>query len=212
MARVAGLPRRVGGIDIPQDRISATTWAWARRALPHYLLAHSVRSYAWGATLGRDEGLAFEPRILWTASLLHDVGLTRIPRNRRCFEFEGAEIARRFLVGQGMPTSDADRVGLAIELHMAPSVTLDDGVESVLLDRATGIDVRATEFERISAVRAAVTATFRRGGFDSLFLAAIRREVAARPGCQSERLLVRTGLAEAMASSPWRASEPARRG
>jgi hypothetical protein len=95
---------------------------------------------------------------------------------------------------------------------MAPSVTLDDGVESVLLDRATGIDVRATEFERISAVRAAVTATFRRGGFDSLFLAAIRREVAARPGCQSERLLVRTGLAEAMARSPWRASEPARRG
>jgi hypothetical protein len=212
MARVAGLPRRVGGIDIPQDRISATTWAWAQRALPHYLLTHSVRSYAWGAALGRDEGLAYEPRILWTASLLHDVGLTRIPRNRRCFEFEGAEIARRFLVGRGMPRSEADRVGLAIELHMAPSVTLDDGVESVLLDRATGIDVRATEFEAISAVRVAVKAAFPRGRFDPLFLAAIRRETEARPGCQSERLLNRTGLAASMARSPWRASEPAGRG
>jgi hypothetical protein len=111
-----------------------------------------------------------------------------------------------------MPSSEADRVGLAIELHMAPSVTLEHGVESVLLDRATGIDVRATEFDRISAVRNEITAAFSRGRFDPLFLAAIGREVAARPGCQSECLLVRAGLAAAMARSPWRASEPARRG
>jgi hypothetical protein len=197
------MPRRIAGIELPQDEISTATWVWANRRLPTYLLAHSVRAYLWAATLGREEGLDFEARILWPAALMHDVGLTRIPRNTRCFEFQSAEVARRFLVGQGMARSDADRVGLAIELHMAPSVTLADGVESILLDRATGIDVRGSEFDQIAAVREAATRAFPRGAFDANFLNAIRREVAARPGCQSERLLNRVGLAGWMAHSPW---------
>ena len=179
-------------------------WAWAQRRLPTYLLAHSVRAYAWGVTLARDEGLALEARIYWPAALIHDVGPTRIPRNSRCIEYQGAEIARRFLVGKGMAPADAARVGLAIELHMAPSMTEADGPESFLLDRATGIDVLGTEFGRIDAVRAAVMRDFPRGSFDRHFLRGIRREVAARPGCQSDRLLNQTGLADWMARSPWR--------
>ena len=203
----SALPRAIAGIPVPQDAVSAGSWAWARRRLPAYLVAHSVRAYAWGATLGRVEGLAFEPRILWPAALMHDVGLTRIGRNTRCFEFQGAEVARRFLVGQGMPRRDADRVGRAIELHMAPVVTAADGAESILLDRATGIDVRGTEFDRIASVRVAVVGELPRGDFDRHFLAAIGREVAARPGCQSERLLNHVGLARSMAGSSWRAAD-----
>lgn len=194
-------PRRIAEIEVPQDAISAAVWDWAHRRLPTYLLAHSVRSYVWAATLGHDEGLDFEARILWPAALMHDVGLTRIPRNTRCFEFQGGEVARRFLLGQGLAPADAARVGRAIKLHMAASVTLADGAESVLLDRATGIDVRGTEFDRIAAVRDATTRAFPRGPFDRVFLAAIRREVDTRRGCQSEGLLRR--LPEGLASSPW---------
>jgi HD superfamily phosphodiesterase len=205
MTTAPDLPRSIAGIAVPQDRVSSKTWAWAQRRLPVYLLTHSVRAYLWAATLGSDEGLAFDPRILWPAALMHDVGLTQIPRNTRCFEFQGAEIARRFLVREGMDRSDAERVGRAIELHMASSVTIDDGAESVLLDRATAIDVRGAEFERIESVRAGVLRDLPRGSFDRLFLAAIRREVEVRPGCQSERLLRRVGLTDWMARSPWRA-------
>ncbi len=154
-------------------------------------------------TLATNEGLAFDDAILWTASLIHDVGLTQIPRNRICFEFEGGLIARRLLVGEGMTPDDADRAARAIELHMAPSVTLDDGVESVLLDRATGIDVRGTEFGAIDRVRDAVVGELPRGDFDRRFLAAIRREVAVRPGCQSERLLPKLEVDGRVAASPW---------
>ena len=195
------LPRAIAGFEIPHDRISAATWTLAQRRLPAYLLAHSVRSYLWAATLGRTEGLAFEPRILWPAALLHDIGLTRVPRNTRCFEFQGAEVARRFLAGQGMSRADAARVGLAIELHMAPSVTLADGAESVILDRATGIDVRGVEIERIASVRSTVVDACPRGAFDARFRNAIQREVATRYGCQSERLAGR--LADARGRSPW---------
>ncbi len=102
-----------------------------------------------------------------------------------------------------MAPGDADRVRLAIELHMAPGVTIADGAESVLLDRATGLDVRGAEYDLVDAVRAGVVRAFARGDFDRHFLAAIRREVAARPGCQSERLLRQSDLAASMVRSPW---------
>jgi hypothetical protein len=201
-------PASIAGIAVPQDRISAATWAWAHERLPAYLLTHSVRSYCWGASIGAAEGLPFEARILWAAALMHDVGLTSIPRNHRCFEFQGGAIARRFLTAAGMPATDADRVRTAIELHMAPKVTLEDGADAVLLDRATGLDVRGAEYELVNAIRPDVVRAFPRGAFDRHFLAAIGREVRARPGCQSERLLRGTDLAAWMARSPWAARAP----
>ena len=113
---------------------------------------------------------------------MHDVGLTRIPANRRCFEVEGGEIARRFLLRRGVAADVAGTVATAIVLHMAPSVTLDDGVEALLLDRATGLDVRGVGFDLVDDVRPGVMRAFPRGAFDRYFLAAIRREVAIRPG------------------------------
>jgi hypothetical protein len=203
VAARSGLPKAIGGIPVPQDTVSRATWAWAQRRLPRYLLAHSARSYCWAVTLATNDGLAYDAPILWAAALIHDVGLTQIARNRACFEFEGGRIARRLLVGEGMAPDDADRAARAIELHMAPNVTLDDGVESVLLDRATGIDVRGAEFAAIARVRDAVVGELPRGDFDRRFLAAIRREVAVRPGCQSQRILQRLQVGGRVAPSPW---------
>jgi cyanamide hydratase family protein with HD domain len=204
MTTPASLPRQISGIEVPQDAVSRTTWQWANRALPDYLLTHSVRAYCWGAVIAAREGWAFDRRVLWTASLLHDFGLTRVARNTMCFEVEGAEIARAFLVRNGLPEADADRAAIAIILHMQPSVTLDDGVESVLLDRSTSLDVRGEGFELVEAdVRAGVLQAFPRRSFDRYFVRAIRREVAIRQDCQSARLLNRTMLADWMARSPW---------
>jgi hypothetical protein len=211
MNALTPLPRRIAGIEVPQDEVSGATWRWAQRRLPDYLLTHSVRAYCWGAEIAAGEGWTFDPAILWTASLMHDYGLTRIPRNTMCFEVEGAEIARRWLTRQGMPAADADRVAIAIILHMQPAVTLADGVESVLLDRATGLDVRGDGYPLVDAVRPAVIEAFPRRAFDRRFLAAIAHEAAIRPTCQSARLLHATGLAAWMARSPWvtRGDEPA---
>jgi cyanamide hydratase family protein with HD domain len=203
MEATPSLPTRIADIVVPQDDVSAATWEWAHRALPDYLLTHSVRAYCWGAAIATREGWSFDRRILWTASLMHDVGLTRIPRNAACFEVEGGEIARRFLERQGVPAETSDIVARAIVLHMQPSVSMDDGVEAVLLDRATGLDVRGAGYPLVDAVRPEVMRAFPRGAFDRYFLAAIGREAAVRPTCQSARLLHTTGLADWMARSPW---------
>lgn len=204
MTRPMSPPRSIGGIDVPQDDISAATWDWAHRTLPGYLLHHSIRSYCWGVAIAAGEGWTFDRPVLWAASLMHDVGLSRLAANTMCFDVEGAEIARRFLERQGMAAEAVDKAAIAIILHMQPNVTLDDGVESVLLDRATGIDVRGTEFDSIEAVRRAVTAEFPRGDFERRFLRAITREATDRPTCQSARLLHDADLAGWMARSPWR--------
>lgn len=205
MRDVPALPRRIGDIEVPRDDVSVATWRWAHRALPDYLLTHSVRAYCWGAAIAAGEDWTFDRQVLWTASLMHDFGLTRIPKNTMCFEVEGAEIARRFLVRAGMPARDAERVAIAIILHMQPAVSLDDGVEAVLLDRATSLDVRGDGYSLVDSVRPGVMQAFPRRAFDRRFLGAIAREAAIRPGCQSARLLQRTGLAGWMARSPWAA-------
>ncbi len=204
------LPTRIAGIVVPQDDVSAATWAWAHRSLPDYLLTHSVRAYCWGAAIAAGEGWSFDRRILWTASLMHDVGLTRIPRNTTCFEVEGGEIARRFLERHGLPAETADIVARAIVLHMQPTVRADDGVEAVLLDRATSLDVRGAGYALVDPVRPGVMRAFPRRAFDRHFLAAIGREAAVRPTCQSARLLHTSGLADWMARSPWASVATAR--
>lgn len=198
------MPERIDGIVVPRDDISRATWTWANRALPDYLLAHSVRSYCWGAAIAERQGWSFDRRVLWIAALWHDYGLTRIPRNTMCFEIESAEQARAFLRRAGLSETDIDRVAIAIILHMQAGVTVADGVESVLLDEATAIDVRGDGYERIETVRAGVVRAFPRRDFDRHFLTAIQRETAVRHDCQSERLLVTNDLAGWMARSPWR--------
>ena len=175
------LPRQIAGIAVPQDEISRATWRRAQHVLPGYLLAHSVRTLLLGRRIAAGEGWSFDRRILWTASLLHDTGLTTIPRNASCFEVEGGRSARRFLERAGLPAADAARVDRAIVLHMQPAVTLDDGVEAVLLDRATGLDVRGVGYELVDDIRPAVIRAFPRAAFDRRFLAAIAREADRRP-------------------------------
>jgi HD domain len=208
VSTVAPLPGDIAGIAVPQDELSATTWAWASRSLPDYLFSHSVRAFCWGAAIAAGEGWTFDRRILWAASLMHDLALRTIPRNTMCFEFEGAEFARRFLERQGMAAEDADRVAIAIILHMAPGVTLQDGVEAVLLDRSTALDVRGDGYRVVDPIRAGVMRAFPRRAFDRLFVDAIRREVAIRPTCQSARLLYANDLIGWMARSPWLTGAP----
>jgi HD domain-containing protein len=208
---VPPLPSTIAGIEVPGDDVSLASWTAVHRRLPRYLLAHSVRAFCWGAAIAASEGWPFDRQILWSASLWHDVGLSRLGRNTMCFEVEGAEIAREFVERHGLPHDAAERLAIAIILHMRSNVTLDDGVESVLLDRATGLDVRGDGFEQSAAVRAEVVRGYPRGSFDRHFLAAIRREATARPTCQSARLLNDVGLAGWMARSPW-ATRPAEGG
>ena len=67
----------------------------ARETSPPFLFNHSMRTYLFGALLGKD--LAFDHELLFLACILHDLGLTDRYAGEKPFEIEGAEAARKFL-------------------------------------------------------------------------------------------------------------------
>jgi len=203
MRRVPALPTEIAGIPVPTDEVSAATWRWAYRTLPDYLLTHSVRAYCWAAAIGAGEGWSFDRQLLWTANLMHDVGLSRLAPNSTCFEVEGAEIARRFLEGEGMPPERADTVAVAIVLHMQPGVTPADGVEAVLLDRLHRARRPRRRVRACGRGQSRGDARVPAPGVRPSLPGGDHPRGGARSTCQSVRLLHASHLADSMAASPW---------
>jgi hypothetical protein len=89
-----------------------------------FLFEHSTRVYFWGALAGKRRDLTFDPELLYTAALFHDVGLTiGFQESRLRFEVDGANAARDFLRGHGISDVDIERVWLAIALHTTPGIS-----------------------------------------------------------------------------------------
>ena len=137
------LPSTIAGIAVPGDDVSDAAWRWAHRSLPrlpadafgpHLLLGrgHRGRGGARLRSVHPVDGVADARRRAHP-----DPGQRPLLRGRRRRD--------RTTVPPPPRRRLADVAGVvatAIVLHMAPSVTLDDGVEALLLDRATGLDVR----------------------------------------------------------------------
>ena len=138
--------------------------AWARSAVelvakvsPAFLLNHGVRSYAFGAALGRLYGIRFDPEVLFLATVMHDLGLTEHGAGPEPFELQGARAARDHLLGEGFTRERADLVHEAIALHASVGVASKGSPEVRLCHFGTGVDVAGL---RLYA--------FERGGVDQL--------------------------------------------
>jgi hypothetical protein len=113
-------------------------------ASPPWLIQHCYRCYAFGRVLAVRDGLKFDDELFYSASLLHDLGVTArfLPPAGRCFALYGADVAERTLRDAGMPEKRAAAVAEAIALHLNLSVDLrPHGPEAHLLRAATAMDV-----------------------------------------------------------------------
>jgi len=132
--------------------------AWARDAVelvakvsPAFLLNHGVRSYAFGAALGRLYFIRFDPEVLFLAAVMHDLGLMEYGAGPDPFELQGARAARDHLLDAGFARERADLVHEAIALHASVGVASKGSPEVRLCHFGTGVDVaglRLYEFER----------------------------------------------------------------
>jgi hypothetical protein len=76
-----------------------------------------------GALAGKHRGLKFDPELLYTGAMFHDMGLTRQrSSNHERFEVDGANAARDFLRRHGIAQRDIDIVWTAIALHTTPGI------------------------------------------------------------------------------------------
>ncbi|MFJ5925899.1 HD domain-containing protein [Kitasatospora sp. NPDC092948] len=173
----------IAGVRVPDSALAREATELVREAASPLLFDHSRRVYLFGALRGREEGLRYDPELLYVAAMFHDLGLT--PRHRRTdqrFELDGADLAREFLHRHGVTGDPADRVWTAVALHTTPEIPLRMAPEVALLTRGVELDVLGIGYRAIDdAQRAEVVAAHPRPDFKNRILAAFTEGLADRP-------------------------------
>jgi hypothetical protein len=114
----------ISDITIPDSRLAREATQFIRDTESDFLFQHSTRVYLWAALAGQRKELTFDPELLYTAALFHDLGLTpRFGESHLRFEIDGANAARDFLRGHGIAEADIEKVWLAIALHTTPGIS-----------------------------------------------------------------------------------------
>ena len=113
----------ISGIKIPDSKMARDLTQFIRDTEPDLLFHHSTRVYLFGALTGERKGLKFDPELLYVGAMFHDIGLTeRYRQSQLRFEVDGANAARDFLRGYGVPEASVETVWDAIALHTTPGI------------------------------------------------------------------------------------------
>ena len=113
----------VSGIQVPDSVLAKEVTELVRDTVSELIFNHSSRVYYFEAIAARQRGLSFDPELVYTGAMFHDVGLTEKYRSaHERFEVDGANAARDFLRRQGIAPSALDIVWTAIALHTTPGI------------------------------------------------------------------------------------------
>jgi hypothetical protein len=155
----------IAGVRVPDSKMARELTQLIRDTESALLFEHSVRVYYWAALTGKRKGLEFDPELLYTAAMFHDIGLTPSYQGSQLrFEVDGANAAREFLRSHGISGGDVDRVWLAIALHTTPGVPEHLQPEIALVQAGAGMDVVGRGYESFTdEQREAVNAAHPRG-------------------------------------------------
>ena len=187
----------IAGIRIPDSRLAREATHFIRDTESDFLFEHSTRVYFWGALAGKRRELSFDPELLYTAALFHDVGLTAgFKESHHRFEVDGANAARDFLRGHGISDADIERVWLAIALHTTPGISEHLHPIAALTAEGVMMDLVGLGYDGFSeAERRAVEAVHPHPpGFEEDLLQALYDGLKHRPETTHG-----TGLADVMA-------------
>jgi HD superfamily phosphodiesterase len=174
----------IAGVRIPDSRLAREVTQLVRDVESDLLFHHSTRVYFWGALTGTRRGLAYDPELLYTAAMFHDVGLTpRYGESQLRFEVDGANAARDVLRRHGIPESDVEKVWAAVALHTTPGIPEHMHPEIALVQAGAGMDVVGRGYEQFTdEQRGAVVAAYPRGAdFGPRIIEAFYRGMQHRP-------------------------------
>ena len=173
----------IAGLDIPDSALAREATELVREVASPLLFDHSRRVFVFGSLRGREQGLDFDPELLYVGAMFHDLGLTeKYRRTDQRFEIDGADEARRFLHSHGITGEAADTVWTGIALHTTPEIPLHLSAEIALVTRGVELDVLGIGYDAVTdAERDAVTAAHPRPDFKNRILAAFTEGIQDRP-------------------------------
>jgi hypothetical protein len=174
------------------------------------LLNHVVRSWLWAEGFARLEGREDVDReLLYTAAMLHDIGLVRVFDNvTLSYEEAGGHVAVALTAGAGWSSERRQRALEVIVRHNWPSVDPGLDVEGHLLEVATALDISGARPDALPAafVRE-VLAAYPRLTLAAEFTAQVTDQALRKPTTAAHRL-VHGGLACKLAQHPFEHSSP----
>lgn len=168
------------------------------------LANHVVRSWLWAEAFalieGRDD---IDHELLYTAALLHDIGLVPAYDNHLLgYEEAGGYVGEAVAAGAGWDADRRRRVNEVIVRHNWPEVDPALDVEGYLLETATGLDISGRRDEEIPlAFRQEVLAAHPRLDLAAEFGSCVRDQAARKPQSHARRLLD-GGLVRKLAENP----------
>jgi len=160
-------PGSIAGIAIPDSKIAKEATELLLEHGTAFIYNHSLRVFLFASLHGKSRALDYDPELLYVSAVFHDLGLVphySSPDKR--FEVDGANAARDFLKGHGLPAVSIQRVWDTIALHTTIGIAEYKEPEVALLYAGVGLDVMGEGYERLSAAhREAIVAAFPRTGF-----------------------------------------------
>jgi hypothetical protein len=151
-------------IRIPDSKFAREVTELVRDTESELLFNHSSRVSLFGALAGEHRGLKFDPELLYTGAMFHDMGLTKTYRSAtERFEVDSANTAREFLKRHGIAQADIDTVWTAIALHTTPGIPTHMHPVVALVTAGVEMDVLGLGYGEYSdAERGAVVSAFPR--------------------------------------------------
>ena len=173
----------IAGIALPDSELARETTEFVQDTSTQLLYHHSRRVFLWGALIGQERRLRFDPELLYVGAMFHDIGLIAGHRSRdERFEIDGANAARRFLAGRGLDERDVMTVWESIALHTTPEIPRYKQPEVELVSAGVDLDVLGRGFDAMPAARRdEVLAAHPRAGFKAGIVEAFADGMRAKP-------------------------------
>jgi hypothetical protein len=131
-------------LSLPTGPLAEAALTTARSSESAAIANHSIRSFFFAQLLAIREGCledrAYDPDLLFAATVMHDLGAGALAKGEARFEVEGADLAAAVLREHGVPEPDVDRVWEAIALHTSPGIAARRGLLAYLTREGVGID------------------------------------------------------------------------
>jgi len=194
---------RIADVDVPDSPACTAAAEVASTYLTPALLNHSVRAYLFAAAHAAANGIAYDAELLYTATLLHDIGLVgEFDNHALAFEDAGGHVAWVFAAGAGWPVARRVRLSEVIIRHMWDEVDVAEDPEGHLLELSTGMDISGRGVETVPPqLRADVLDRYPRLDLPAEFLACFRDQAARKPTTRAADL-IRSGMADRITRNP----------
>ncbi|MCY1236510.1 HD domain protein [compost metagenome] len=160
-------PKSVAGIMIPDSKIALQATELLLEHGNEFLYNHSLRVFLFASMNGNRLKEKYDAELLYVSAAFHDLGLTAhysSPDKR--FEVDGANAAREFLKGHGLPKESLQLVWDTIALHTTIGIAEHKEPEVALMYSGVGLDVMGEGYEHLSdADRTEIISHFPRTDF-----------------------------------------------